>query len=91
MRVALALMLTLALATVAGAAEQEWTFLPIQDIGAREFLRDHPEVNLYIARSLAKKVDALGCYLADLKQQYADEEGHLGMVGEVLDAMMGMK
>ena len=58
---------------------------------AEEFLKEHPEVNLTIARSLAKKVDAMGCYLVDLKQQYAGEEGHLGMVHEVLDSLMGMK
>lgn len=29
--------------TGAFAAEQDWTFLPIQDIGARQFLVDHPD------------------------------------------------
>lgn len=58
---------------------------------AEEFLRLHPDVNLYIARSLAKKVDAMSCYLADLKEQYAGDEGHLGMVHEVLDSLMQLK
>lgn len=58
---------------------------------AEEFLRQHPDVNLFIARSLARKVDAMSCYLADLKQQYAGEEGHLGMVHEVLDELMQLK
>jgi tripeptidyl-peptidase-2 len=43
MRAALALILTIALASAALAAEQDWTFLPIQDIGATEFLADHPD------------------------------------------------
>lgn len=53
-----------------------------------EFLRKHPEVNLEIAISLAKKVDAMSCYLVDLKRQYADESNHLGMVGDVLDSIL---
>ncbi|MCP5532504.1 MAG: cyclic nucleotide-binding domain-containing protein [Akkermansiaceae bacterium] len=52
------------------------------------FLRDHPGVNLRIAQDLAKKVDAMSCYLVDLKRQYADESNHLGMVGEVLDSIL---
>lgn len=55
---------------------------------AEAFLRDHPEVNLVIARELAWKVDAMSCYLADLKHQFAEEKGHLGMVGEVLDTLL---
>ena len=55
------------------------------------FLREHPEVNLHIARDLAKKVDALTCYITDLKQQYEGEEGHLGMVHEVLDSLVHLK
>ena len=43
MRVAFALILALVLVSSAPAAEQDWTFLPIQDIGAVEFLADHPE------------------------------------------------
>ena len=58
---------------------------------AESFLREHPEVNLYIARSLAKKVNAMSCYLADLKQQFGDDESHLGMVHEVLDSLMQLK
>ncbi len=58
---------------------------------AEDFLRRHPDVNLFIARSLARKVDAMSCYLTDLKQQYAGEEGHLGMVHEVLDELMQLK
>jgi CRP-like cAMP-binding protein len=58
---------------------------------AEAFLREHPEVNLHIARSLAKKVYSMSCYLVDLKRQYEGEEGHLGMVHEVLDSLMNLK
>lgn len=58
---------------------------------AEAFLREHSDVNLYIARALAKRVDAMSCYLTDLKRQYAGEEGHLGMVHEVLDTLMNLK
>lgn len=58
---------------------------------AEAFLRNHPEVNLFIARSLARKVDAMNCYLTDLKHQYADETNHLGMVHEVLDSLMQIR
>ena len=43
MRAVFAMLLIFVLAPAAIAAEQDWTFLPIQDIGAREFLQDHPE------------------------------------------------
>ncbi|MBK1828253.1 cyclic nucleotide-binding domain-containing protein [Haloferula rosea] len=56
-----------------------------------KFLHDHPKVSLYIARSLAKKVDVTTCYLVDLKQQYGAEEGQLGMVHEVIDSLLQVK
>lgn len=55
---------------------------------AEAFLKQHPEVNLLVARSLAKKVDTMSCYLIDLKRQYAGDTGHMGMVHEVLDSLM---
>ena len=55
------------------------------------FLREHPQVCLFLARSLAKKVDVTTCYLVDLKQQYEGEEGQLGMVHEVIESLLLMK
>ena len=55
------------------------------------FLREHPQVCLYLARSLAKKVDVTTCYLVDLKQQYGGQEGQLGMVHEVIESLLLMK
>lgn len=70
-------------------AKTEAVFHVAED--AQGFLREHPEVNLHIALDLAKKVDALTCYITDLKQQYEGEEGHLGMVHEVLDSLVYLK
>lgn len=67
-------------------AVDECSFKFAEDADA--FLKEHPEVNLYISRQLAKKVDTLSCYMADLKQQYAGEEGHLGMVPDVLEKLL---
>lgn len=55
---------------------------------AEQFLRDHPEANVALARALAEKLDALGSYLVDLKRQYGSEANHFGMVGEVLDSLL---
>ncbi|WP_411827494.1 Crp/Fnr family transcriptional regulator [Luteolibacter sp. AS25] len=70
-------------------AVDECTFHVAADAAA--FLREHPNVNLFICRELAKKVDALSCYLADLKAQYGDEDTHMGMMHEVLDTLMHNK
>lgn len=58
---------------------------------AETFLSERPEIAIYLARALARKVDTMSCYLVDLKQQYADQEGGLGMVHEVLDSLLQPK
>lgn len=52
------------------------------------FVREHPEVALAIARTLAQRVDSLGRYLVDIKNQFKDRADHLGMIDEVLDTLM---
>lgn len=52
------------------------------------FLRENPEVALYIARILARRLNSLNRYLVDIKHQFADMDDHLGMVDEVLGALM---
>ena len=42
-------------------------------------------------RDLAKKLHFMASYLTDLKQQYAGESNHLGMVHEVLDSFLHPK
>ncbi len=49
-------------------------------------LRSAREAN--VARILAHRLDAVTRYLVDVKQQFAQAGGHLGMVDEVLETVM---
>ncbi len=53
-----------------------------------EFLETHPDVVLYICWILARRLDSLNRYLVDMKSQFQDRDDHLGMVNEVLGAIM---
>jgi CRP-like cAMP-binding protein len=55
---------------------------------AREFLASHPEIAFLIARLLAQRLNAATTYLVDIKHQFADQENHLEMVGEVLESLI---
>jgi CRP-like cAMP-binding protein len=55
---------------------------------AQTLLETDPRVARALARLLATRLHAMTSYLADLKQQYADHEGGLGMVDVVLDSLM---
>jgi CRP/FNR family transcriptional regulator, cyclic AMP receptor protein len=48
------------------------------------FFSTHPELALELARQLAGRLHRLLAYLADVRSQYADAEGHLTMVDAVL-------
>ena len=48
------------------------------------FLQAHPEINVQISRILAYRLSLMTNYLADLKNQFGDNEDHLGMIDEVL-------
>ncbi len=48
------------------------------------FFATHPEVGLELARQLAGRLHRLLAYLADIRTQYADTEGHLAMIDSVL-------
>lgn len=48
------------------------------------FLADHPELVLELARQLAGRLQRLLAYLADIRTQYADADGHLALVDSVL-------
>jgi CRP-like cAMP-binding protein len=52
------------------------------------FLRDNPDMALAVARLLAKRLTTVTSYLADIKSQFADRADHLGLVDEVLDALV---
>jgi CRP-like cAMP-binding protein len=48
------------------------------------FFATHPALALELARQLAGRLHRLVAYLGDLRSQYADHDGHLGMVDSVL-------
>ena len=52
------------------------------------FLTERPGAALEVLRIAATRLDALTRYLADVKQQYADLAGHLGMVDQVLNVLV---
>ena len=51
-------------------------------------VRDHPEVALDIATTLAQRLDLVTRYLADLRNQYADSGDHLSVVDTVLQSLV---
>ena len=53
-----------------------------------EFLRQHPEVALYMAGIVARRLDSLNRYLVDIKRQFEDRADHLGIIDEVIDSLM---
>jgi CRP/FNR family cyclic AMP-dependent transcriptional regulator len=54
----------------------------------REFFRQNPDAALHMAVILARRLDSLNRYLVDIKNQFKDRSDHLGMIDEVLDALM---
>jgi CRP/FNR family transcriptional regulator, cyclic AMP receptor protein len=52
--------------------------------GGRAFLTSRPELTLFVAELLAKRLKGMIGYLADLKSQYEDRKDQLGMVDEIL-------
>ncbi len=52
------------------------------------FLTERPGAALSVLRMTASRLDGLTQYLVDVKAQFADEQGHLGMVGEIVDTLI---
>jgi CRP/FNR family transcriptional regulator, cyclic AMP receptor protein len=48
------------------------------------FFRDDPRLGLELARQLAGRLQRLLAYLGDVRAQYGDEDGHLGVLDAVL-------
>lgn len=63
-------------------AETRTTIRQIGDPPA--FFADRPELGLEIARQLARRLDRLTAYIADVQRQFGDREDHLGMFAELL-------
>jgi CRP-like cAMP-binding protein len=55
---------------------------------ARRRIDEDGTLALLLARMLASRLHVMTTYLADLKQQYAEHEGGLGMVDTVLGSLM---
>ena len=55
---------------------------------AHSMLEGEAVLPLALARLLAARLQVMTTYLADIKQQYADHEGGLGMVDVVLGSLM---
>ena len=62
------------------------TVLEVED--GLKFLQANPIASVELSRLLAKRLDGVTNYLVDLKQQFSDEESHLGMVDEVLESLL---
>lgn len=62
------------------------TFRTVAEPGP--FFERHPAVALHMARILARRLDSLNRYLVDIKHQFKDRADHLGIIDEVLDALM---
>ncbi len=73
-------------ATATVRAATPTTVFVMDDPGS--FLAEHPDVALQILRLTAGRLDGLTRYLVDVKQQFADAEGHLGMVDQILDTLV---
>jgi hypothetical protein len=53
-----------------------------------QFFVENPAFAREVARTLARRLQGVTRYLVDLKRQFDRESGHLGMVDEVLEALI---
>jgi CRP-like cAMP-binding protein len=52
------------------------------------FLTERPGAALAVLRTTASRLDGMTQYLVDVKQQFADAGGHLGLVDQILDSLL---
>ena len=52
------------------------------------FLIERPGAALSVLRTTAARLDGLTQYLVDVKGQFAGQDGHLGMVDQILDTLV---
>jgi CRP-like cAMP-binding protein len=60
----------------------------LRSVDPKGLMRDQPGIALEIAETLARRLDLVTRYLADLRNQYADREDHLRVVDEVLASLL---
>lgn len=73
-------------ATATVRAQQQLEIRVVEDPTA--FLTVHPGAALAVLRTTAARLDGLTQYLVDVKRQFADAGGHLGMVDQILDRLV---
>jgi len=52
------------------------------------FFMERPEATLAVLRTTASRLDGMTQYVVDIKSQFADAQGHLGMVDQILDTLL---
>jgi CRP/FNR family transcriptional regulator, cyclic AMP receptor protein len=52
------------------------------------FLKENPGAGFLMMQTLAKRLNSATTYLVDLKRQFAGQNNHLEMVGEVLESLI---
>ena len=58
---------------------------------ADAFLKKNPDINYYLSKLLAQRLQNVTGYLVDLKRQYEDQGNHLSMVDEVLGSLVNQQ
>ena len=53
-----------------------------------DFLSERPGAALAVLRTTASRLDGMTHYLVDVKRQFADQAGHLGLVDQILDVLV---
>ncbi len=79
--------LLLGISATADVAANAPSVLAVID-DADAMLEAEPRLSLALARLLAERLHVMTTYLADIKYQYSDHEGGLGMVDIVLGSLM---
>jgi CRP-like cAMP-binding protein len=73
-------------ATATARADTDVSVKVIEDPSG--FLVERPGAALAVLRTTASRLDGLTRYLVDVKQQYADAAGHLGLVDQILGQLV---
>jgi CRP-like cAMP-binding protein len=56
--------------------------------GGLALLHERPELVVHVCRLLATRLNCLNGYLANLKEQFAHQQHHLGMIDEMVDSLL---
>lgn len=51
------------------------------------FCKENPDVALFMARTLARRLDSLNRYVVAVKEEFKEHNNHLGILDEVLDSL----